>query len=72
MTRLREFDNFKVYLISLEKVWTGYWFQLAHDRVFANTLMKVWESVVCKRGGGSIKFIGFPDPKLMECSCSYV
>jgi len=54
MTRLREFDNFKVYLISLEKVWTGYWFQLAHDRVFANTLMKVWESVVCKGGGGAL------------------
>jgi hypothetical protein len=71
MTKFREFDNVKVYIISVVKVWTGCWSQLVHDRVFANTLMKVWEFVVFKTGVGGIKFVGFPDPKLMECSCSY-
>lgn len=52
MTRFREVDNVKVYLISVVKLWTGYWFQLAHDRLFANTLMKVWEFIVCKGVGG--------------------
>ena len=54
MTRLREVDNVKVYLLSVVKMWVGYWFQLAHDGVFANTVMKVWEFIVCKRGGGAL------------------
>lgn len=53
MTRLREIGNVKVYLISVVKEWTSYWFQLAHDQVFSNTLM-VWEFVVCKGGRRNI------------------
>jgi hypothetical protein len=41
MTRLREIDNTEVNFNWVVKVLTGYWFQMAHDRVFANTLMKV-------------------------------